>query len=160
MANRWGNNENSDRLFFGGGPSKITADGDCSYEIKRCLLLGRKGMTNLDSILKSRDITLPTKVRLVKAMVFPVVMYGCESWTIKKADGEGNGNPLQYSCLENPMDGGAWWATVHGVAKNWIGLSDFTFTFTFNPQLRRLSTLVFAIDCFLEFSKTCDHIFF
>ena len=65
--------------------SKITADGDCSHEIKRCLLLGRKVMTNLDSILKSRDITLPTKVHLVKAMVFPVVMYGCESWTIKKA---------------------------------------------------------------------------
>ena len=67
------------------GGSKITADGDCSHEIKRCLLLGRKVMTNLDSILKSRDITLSTKVRLVKAMVFPVVMYGCESWTIKKA---------------------------------------------------------------------------
>ena len=66
--------------------SKITADGDCSHEIKRCLFLGRKAMTNLDSILKSRDITLPTKVRLVKAMVFPVVMYGCESWTIKKAE--------------------------------------------------------------------------
>ena len=66
--------------------SKITADGDCSHEIKRCLLLGRKVMTNLDSILKSRDITLPTKVRLVKAMVFPVVMYWCESWTIKKAE--------------------------------------------------------------------------
>ena len=66
--------------------SKITADGDCSHEIKRRLLLGRKGMTNLDSILKSRDITLPTKVRLVKAMVFPVVMYGCESWTVKKAE--------------------------------------------------------------------------
>ena len=66
--------------------SKITADGDCSHEIKRCWLLGRKVMTNLDSILKSRDITLPTKVRLVKAMVFPVVMYGCESWTIKKAE--------------------------------------------------------------------------
>ena len=65
--------------------SKITADGDCNYEIKRCLLLGRKVMTNLDSILKSRDVTLPTKVRLVKAMVFPVVMYGCESWTVKKA---------------------------------------------------------------------------
>ena len=63
--------------------SKITADGDCSHEIKRCLLLGRKVMTNLDSILKSRNITLPTKIRLVKAMVFPVVMYGCESWTIK-----------------------------------------------------------------------------
>ena len=68
------------------GGSKITADGDCSHEIKRCLLLGRKIMTNLDSILKSRDITLPTKVHLVKAMVFPVVMYGCESWTIKKAE--------------------------------------------------------------------------
>ena len=68
------------------GGSKITADGDCSHEIKRHLLLGRKVMTNLDSILKSRDITLPTNVRLVKAMVFPVVMYGCESWTIKKAE--------------------------------------------------------------------------
>ena len=66
--------------------SKITADGDCSHEIKRCLLLGRKVMTNLNSILKSRDITLSTKVRLVKAMVFPVVMYGCESWTVKKAE--------------------------------------------------------------------------
>ena len=66
--------------------SNITADGDCSHEIKRCLLLGRKVMTNLDSIFKSRDITLPTKVHLVKAMVFPVVMYGCESWTIKKAE--------------------------------------------------------------------------
>ena len=72
-----------DFIFFG---SKITADGDCSHEIKRCLLLGRKAMINLDSILKSRDITLPTKVRLVKAMVFPVVMCGCESWTIKKAE--------------------------------------------------------------------------
>ena len=71
-------------FIFGG--SKITADGDCSHEIKRCLLLGRKAMTNLDSILKSRNITLPTKVSLVKAMVFPVVMYGCESWPIKKAE--------------------------------------------------------------------------
>ena len=69
------------------GGSKITADGDFSHEINRCLLLGRKVMTNLDSIFKSRDITLPTKVRLVKAMVFPVVMYGCESWTVKKAEG-------------------------------------------------------------------------
>ena len=73
----------SDFIFLG---SKITADGDCSHEIKRCLLLGRKVMANLDSIFKSRDITLPTKVRLVKAMVFPVVMYGCESWTVKKAE--------------------------------------------------------------------------
>ena len=71
-------------LFLGG--SKITEDGDCSHEIKRCLLLGRKVMTNLDSIFKSRDIVLPTKVRLVKAMIFPVVMYGCESWTVKKAE--------------------------------------------------------------------------
>ena len=71
--------------------SKITADGDCSHEIKRCLLLGRKAMTNLDSILKSTGITLPTKVHLVKAMVFPVVMYGCESWTIKKAECRRNG---------------------------------------------------------------------
>ena len=68
------------------GGSKITANGDCSHEIKRCLLLGRKAMTNLDSVLKSRDMTLPTKVHIVKAMVFPVVMYGCESWTIKKAE--------------------------------------------------------------------------
>ena len=73
----------ADFIFLG---SKITADGDCSHEIKRCLLLGRKVMTNLDSILKSRDITLPTKARLVKAMVFPVVMYGCEYWNIKKAE--------------------------------------------------------------------------
>ena len=71
--------------FIWGG-SKITADGDCSHEIKRCLFLGRKVMTNLDSIFKSRDMTLPTKVRLVKAMVFPVVMYGCESWAMKKAE--------------------------------------------------------------------------
>ena len=84
MANRWGNSGNSDTLYFGG--SKITADGDYSHEIKRHLLLGRKVMTNLDSLLKSRDITLPTKVHLVKAMVFPVVMYGCESWTIKKTE--------------------------------------------------------------------------
>ena len=73
----------TDFLFLG---SKITADGDCSHEIKRCLLLGRIAMTSLDSILKSRDITLPTKIHLAKAMVFPVVMYGCESWTIKKAE--------------------------------------------------------------------------
>ena len=84
MANRWGNSGNSDRLYFLG--SKIVADGDCSQEIKRRLLLGRKAMTNLDSMLKSRDIILPTKVHLDKAMFFAVVMYGCESWTIKKAE--------------------------------------------------------------------------
>ena len=84
MANRWGNNGNSKRLFW--GALKITADGDCSHEIKRHLLLGRKAMTNLDSILRSRDITLTTKVCIVKGMVFPEVVYGCGSWTIKKAE--------------------------------------------------------------------------
>ena len=83
MANRWGNNGNSDRLFWG---AKITVDGDCSHEIKIHSLLGRKAMTNLDSVLKSRDISLPTKAHLVKGVVFPVVMYGCEGWTIKKAE--------------------------------------------------------------------------
>ena len=81
MANRWGNR---DRLIFLG--SKITADGDCSHEIRRCLILRRKVMTNLDSILKSRDITLPTKFGLVKSTFFPIVMYGCKSWTLKKAE--------------------------------------------------------------------------
>ena len=85
MANRWGNNGNIERFYFL-GLHKITTDGDCSCEIKWCLLLRRKAMTNLDSILKSRDITLPTKVCLVKAMVFPLVMYRCESWTTKKAE--------------------------------------------------------------------------
>ena len=85
MANRWGNGGNSGFIFLG---SKIPADGDCSHEIKRLLLLGRKVMTNLDSILKSRNITLSTKVHLVKVMVFPVVMYGCEIWAIKKAKHE------------------------------------------------------------------------
>ena len=84
MGNRWETVETVlDFIFWG---SKITADGDCSHEIKRCFLLGRKVMTNLDSIFKSRGITLPAKVCLVKAMVFPVVMYGCESWTVKKAE--------------------------------------------------------------------------
>ena len=88
------------------GGSKITADGDCSHEIKRCLLLGRKVMTNLDSIFKSRDITLPTKVHLVKAMVFPVVMYGCESCTVKKAERQ-RIDGFELWCwrrLENPLD--------------------------------------------------------
>ena len=84
MANRWGNSGNKTHFILGG--SKITADGECSHEIKILLLLGRKAMTNLDSILKGRDIILPTKVCLVKAIVFPVVKYGCESWTIKKAE--------------------------------------------------------------------------
>ena len=82
MVNRWGNNGNSDRLYFLG----LQKYGDCSREIKRCLLLGRKAVTILDSILKSRDVTLPAQVRVVKGMVFPVVMYGCESQTIKKAE--------------------------------------------------------------------------
>ena len=85
MANSWGNNGNSDKTFILGG-SNITADGNCSHEIKRYLLLGRKNMINLESIINSRDITLLTNVHLVKAMVFPVVMYGCESWTTKKAE--------------------------------------------------------------------------
>ena len=84
MANRWRNSGNSGWLYL--GVSKITVDDDCSHEIKRRLLLGRKVMTNLDSILKSRDITLPTKFHLIKAVVFPVVMYGCESWTVKKTE--------------------------------------------------------------------------
>ena len=99
-----GKTVDSDRIYFLG--SKITADGDCSHEIKRCLLLGMKVMTNLDSILKSRDITLPTKVRLVKAMVFPVVMYGCESWTIKKAERQ-RIDAFEQWCwrrLESPLD--------------------------------------------------------
>ena len=115
------------RLYLGG--SKIIADGDCSNEIKRHLLLWRKAMTNLDSTLKSRDIT--TKVHLVKAMIFPVVMYKCEIWTIKTAErlhfnfslsciGGGNGNPLQCSCLENPRDCRAWW--VYGVYGSWTRL--------------------------------------
>ena len=84
MANRWGNNGNSERLYFRG--LQITADGDCSHEIKRCLLLGRKAIIDLDSILKSRDIILPAKVHLVKTMIFLVVMYRCESWNLKKAE--------------------------------------------------------------------------
>ena len=95
MSNRWGNNGNSDRLYFLG--LKFTADGNCSHEIKRHLLLGRKVTTNPDSILKSRDITLPTKFRLVKTMVFPVVMYGCEIWTIKKAEHRRN-NAFELWC--------------------------------------------------------------
>ena len=87
MGSRWGNSGNSERLHYGG--SKITANGDCSHEIKRCTLLGRKSMTNPDSILKSRDITLPTKIHLIKAVAFSVVMYGCESWTIKKGEHRG-----------------------------------------------------------------------
>ena len=86
MANRWEISGKSDSLYFWG--SKISADGDCSHEIKRHLVLGRKVMTNPDNILKTRDITLPTKVRLVKALIFPVVLYGCESWTTKKAESQ------------------------------------------------------------------------
>ena len=92
----------SEFIFWG---SKITADGDCSHEIKRCLLLGRKVMTNLDSIFKSRNITLPTKVRLVKAMVFPVVMYGCESWTVKKAERQRtDATVVLEKTLASPLD--------------------------------------------------------
>ena len=105
MGNRWGNSGNSVGLHLGG--SKITADGDCSHKIKRRLFLGRKDMTNLDRIFKSRDITLPTKVRLVKAMVFPVVMYGCESWTVKKAERwriDAFWTVMLEKTLESPLD--------------------------------------------------------
>ena len=91
----------ADFIFLG---SKITADGDCNHEIKRCLLLGKKVLTNLDNILKSRDITLPAKVRLLKAMVFPVVMYGCENWTIKKAECWRTDAVVLEKTLESPMD--------------------------------------------------------
>ena len=105
MANRWRNSGKSDGLYFGG--SKITADGDCSHEIKRCLLLVRKVMTNLDSILKSRDVILPTKVHLVKPMDFLVVMYRCESWTIKKSLVPNNWcfwTVVLEKTLESPLD--------------------------------------------------------
>ena len=105
MANRLGNSGNSDRLYFGG--SKITADGEYGHEIKRCLLFGRKVMIHLDRILKSREITLSTKVCLVKALVSPIVMYGCESWTIKKAEYrriEAFELVVSEKTLENPLD--------------------------------------------------------
>ena len=103
MANRWRNSGNSGRLYF--WDSKITADGDCCYEIKRHSLLGKKVMTNLDSILKSRDITLPTKVHLVMAVVFPVVMYGCEIWTVKlSAENWCFWTVVLEKTLESPLD--------------------------------------------------------
>ena len=112
-------------IFLG---SKITVDGDYNHEIKRCLLLGRKAMTNLDSMLKSRDITLRTKVRLVKSMVFPVVMYGCESWTIKKAAAAAAAKSLQ-SCptLCDPIDGSPPRSPVPGILQartlKWVAIS-------------------------------------
>ena len=111
--------------------SKINVDSDCSHKIKRHLLLGRRAMTNLDSVLKSRDITLLTKVCIVKAMVFPVVTYGCESWTIKKAE---------CQRIDAGADRGAWWAAIHGVAKSRVRLSDFTFTFHFHASGKKMAT--------------------
>ena len=125
MVNRWENSGNSVKLCFGG--SKITAYGDCSHEIKRRLLLGRRVMTNLDSILKSRDITLPTKVRLVKAMVFPVVICGCESWTIKKAAAAAA--KLLQSCptLCDPIDSSPPGSPVPGILQartlEWVAIA-------------------------------------
>ena len=119
MGNRWGNSGNSDRLYFWG--SKITADGDCSHEIKRCLLLGRKAMTILGSIFKSRDITLPTKVCPVKAMVFPVVMYGFESWIMKKAE-----------CWR--IDAFELWCWRKLLRVPWIARSNQSFLKEINPE--------------------------
>ena len=110
MANRWGNNGNSERHYNFLG-SKITADGDCSHEIKRHLLLGRKAMTNLYSILKVRDITLPTKVHLHKAMFFPVVTYGCESWTIKKDECQ-RIDTFELWCWKRPLE--SWTLGLQG----------------------------------------------
>ena len=124
MANRQGNSGNSERVYLWGG-SKITADGDCSHEIKRRLLLGRKVMTNIESILKSRDITLPTKVHLVKAMVFPVVMYGCESWTIKKAAAAKSLQSCPTLC--DPIDGSPPGSPIPGILQartlEWLAIS-------------------------------------
>ena len=103
MANRWGNNGNSDRLYFLGG-SKITVDGDCSREIKRCLLLGRKAISILDSMWKSRDIISPTKFHLDKATIFPIVMHRCESWAIKKAENWYFWTVVLEKTLESPLD--------------------------------------------------------
>ena len=122
MGIRWGN---SVRLYFLG--SKITADGDCSHEIKRLLLLERKVMTNLGSIFKSRGITLPTKVRLAKAMVFPVVMHGCESWTVKKAAAAAAKLLQSYLTLCDPTDGSPPGSPVPGILQartlEWVAIS-------------------------------------
>ena len=123
MANRWETMETvTDFIFWG---SKMTADGDCSHKIKRCLLLGRKLMTNLESILKSRDITLPTKVHLVKAIVFPVVMYGCESWTIKKAAAAKSLQSCPTFC--DPMDYSLPGFSICGILQarilEWVAIS-------------------------------------
>ena len=146
MGNRRGCSGNSVRLYFWG--SKITADGDCSHGIKRCLLLGRKVMTNLDRIFKSRDITLPTKVHLVKVMIFPVVTYGRENWTVKKAE-HWKIDAFELWCWRRivrvpwtarrsnmdiglcrlqvlVMDREAWCAEIHGVTKSQTWLSEWT----------------------------------
>ena len=142
MANRWGNTGNSDIFIFLG--SKITADVDYSHEIKRHLLLGRKVMTNLDSIFKSRDITLPTKVHLVNAMVFPVVMYGYESWTIKKAEHE---REVAQVCLtlRDPMDCSLPGSSVQGIFQarvlEWVATA-FTYSFSY------LEPVCHSMSCF------------
>ena len=145
MINRQGNNGNSDRLIFLG--SKITADGDCSQEIKRCLLLGRKAMTNLDSILKSRDITLLIKVHLVKAMVFPVVLYGCESWTIKKAERRRTvmldfWTVVLEKTLESPLDYKEIKPVNHKGNQSWIftGRTDAEAPIVWPPDVKKRLT--------------------
>ena len=126
--------------FISGG-SKITADGDCSHEIKRCLLLGRKAMTNLDSILKSRDITLPTNVRLVKAMVFLVVMYGCESWTVKEAEHQKIGVSASTSVLpKNTQDGfplgwTGWISLQSSPTPQFKSINSSVLSFLYSPTL-------------------------
>ena len=127
MENRWRNSGNISRLWG----SRITADGDCSHEIERHLLLGRKAMTNRNSILKIRDITLPTKDHLVKAMVFPVVMYGCESWTIKKAAADAAKSLQPCLTLCDPIDGSPLSSLIPGILQailEWAAISFSTNT--------------------------------
>ena len=143
MANRWGNSGKSERLYFGGAPKSLQMV-NAAMKFKRCLLLGRKFTTNLDRILKSRDSTLSIKVHLVKAMVFPVVMYGCGSWTIKQAESE---SEVAHSCttLWDPMDCSLPGSSVHGIFQarilEWVATA-----FSKRSSLPRDWTWVFCIE--------------